>query len=443
MRKGGVSRPYRYGAAVAATVLAVAAAWICAVAGRFFNPTDYGAWKGDWSALRNCLESVDASACAGFSKFPLAYLANASWAGGNERSLLWVNLLVLVLPVLCVVALRGWQTALRVGSVYALAIALSPLPLYYLNSGALEVQAGVFAGIYMAAVSSLLFQERPSKALLLILVVSGVVFPLYKDTVAALIGASVVAVMGCSAVLALRQGRPALAAKWRALAVFAVLPVVVSLALVVSYNVVKYSVPWPHGYLEEARQTAPGLKKSMEFFFGSVFSPNGGVVVFWFLPMLVAAVGWFAMGFVPSRTTLALATIAALLSCLMFARWWAPFGWDSWGDRLMIQPILAVVVAALLSLELRPPVRVAPVAWLVAGLLSTPALVWSGYYAAVPYLAGPGAALGPSLWSGPACEQMRQGLQNEAPSLGMAFWKTDTYYRCARERMLHVPSVSQ
>jgi len=435
----------RYGAllALSALVSAMALLAITTSSAHFFNPTDYAAWKGDWAALKACTPTGGTLRCGGLSKFPPAYLFNASWSGTSERALIFINLAVLLAPIACVALMRGWRTSLLAGSVYLLAVACSPLPSFYLNSGALEVQSGIFAGIYIASVSQLLFRKRPSKSLYGLVAFSGLVFPLYKDTAAALMGVSVAAALLIAALLAHRRRDPVLVASRRDIVLFAIAPVVTALLLVAAYNAVRYGTPLPQAYLDEARQTGITFAKSAEFLFGSIFSPNGGVLVFWFLPLFVAATGWFLLGLMPRRSSIGIAAFAAGLSCLMFARWWAPFGWDAWGDRLMVPSMLAILVAAQLSLEPRPRAAIGPRIALLTALLAAPLLVWSAYYVVVPHLTGPLKAIGRTLWPGPACEDMRKKLGGEAQALGLAFWKSDIYYRCARERMLHVPSVNQ
>lgn len=425
----------------ALAVVALAAIW--QLSRGFFTPTDFVAWGDDAEALRGCLAGAHAGTCPTLSKFPLAYLANASIVSGSEGRLAAINLMAVLLPVACLGLIAGWRTMLRGGSIYLVAVSLSPLPAFYLRSGALEVQAGVVSGIFIACLANLLFANDavlrlPTRVLL---VVSGLLLPLYKDTVVVLLGIAVVATWltrpwwqqgGVTEKLPSR-------ARIHALAWLVMLPVAVGLMASVTYNLYRYGSIVPAAYMSEAAATTPSLRKSLEFLLGSIMSPNGGVVVFWALPFTIASFGWSLRGLRVDRATLVIAGVAALLSCIAFARWWAPFGWDAWGDRLMIQPLLAVLVASLLGLTQATGPRIGGVRWSTA-LLALPALGASAYYVLVPSIDGRGNALGDSLWPGPACGQMLHRLQTDAPSMGLEFWKTDDYYRCARERMLHVPA---
>ncbi len=408
-----------------------------------FNPTDYVAWQNDWKVVSQCVDA-GVSPCPRISKFPPAYLLNAGLAGSalaSDRALLTaVNVLALMLPVLACLWLRGTRRAVTSLYPYLLALALSPLPLFYVLSGALELQSAVFSGLYLGAFVLVLEDPRLSggKAPVVLMVLSGLVFPLYKDTIAAMV------CLACVVLLWLHRRQLRLwmrEADGRRMllraALLAAVPVALSVAMSLFYNTFRYDTPMPLGYVEEARQTLPSLGRSAEFLAGSLFSPNGGAVIFWAFPMAVAAVAWWLEGWVPRRAALVGGLTLLLLSAVAFARWWAPFGWDSWGDRLLIPPALALMVAALVSLRPRQaPGRGCP----VMALLLLPVVLCSALYAAAPHFSPAGQAMPDSLWPGPACARMQQAIPEQALAEGMAFWKGQIYYDCARERMLHIPA---
>jgi hypothetical protein len=45
-----------------------------------------------------------------------------------------------------------------------------------------------------------------------------------------------------------------------------------------------------------------------------------------------------------SRAGASLGLAVALIYSVVLSCWWATFGWDSWGDRLMIPPMLAMII---------------------------------------------------------------------------------------------------
>lgn len=410
----------------------------------FFTPTDLSAWESDAEILAGCVAGGYGALCQGLSKFPGAYVLNSLLYSGSEDLLALMNIASLLLPVACLGLLGGWRLMFRGGTVYLLAIALSPLPGFYVRSGALEIQAGVISGIFIACLSRLLFESTepaPSIQLRALLCASGVLLPLYKDTLVVVLSMAVFVVWLARA-YRLKDARLPSPTRLKLLACHAAAPVVVGVSISLAYNMLRYDSLIPVGYMQEAVQTTPSLLKSAEFFIGSIISPNGGVVIFWALSLTFALFGWLMRDLRIEPNAVALVSMVALLSCLGFARWWAPFGWDSWGNRLMIQPMLAVLVVSLLSLRPLVPQRGSHRGGAPA-LFALPVIAASAYYMLVPYIDGRGVALYRSLWSGPACAKMLHRLQKDSTAMGLSFWRSDVYYQCARERMLYIPTPTQ
>ncbi|WNL45539.1 hypothetical protein RKE25_19320 [Dyella sp. BiH032] len=412
-----------------------------------FNGVDLAAWQNDWSTLIGCFHSVANGRCEGVSKFPVAYLLNSALLAPEAMRGLRLALLttgVLLLPLLCVLAGAGKAILLRGGAGYLAALALSPLPMFYLYSGALEVQAAVFCGIYIGTLAR--FWSDPaldgSLVWLAILWISGLLFPLYKDTIAVFV---CVGILMLATIYRRRlrelwgnaSGRSGLIR----LTFHAAIPVLVAMAISALYSQLKYGVPLPLAYIQESRETTPSLTISAEFLLGSLLSPNGGVLIFWSFPLFVALLCWRLSGVMPRAPALVVAGSAAALSCLAFARWWAPFGWDSWGDRLMLQPMLSLLVAMLICQRTAGETVARRGATAFARWVCVPVVACSAYYIAVSYIAPTGQALSASLWQGPSCQRMQRAMSTEAVAVGLAFWKTDRYYQCARERMLHIPRI--
>lgn len=415
------------------------------IASKSFSPIDYYAWRNDSSLFLDYLNADSSDKINQLSKFPLGYLLNSFLFGSNYKNILWLNLGILLLPVALVVLLNGPRIAATSCSVYIAALLLSPLPTYYIYSGALEIQSGVINGIFMYALVMVAFpiQKTPRTAHLTLLVLSGFFLPLYKDTTALVFGVSFLLLT------VLRAITPSTFTSFSALSKYSTyrvlwfggLPVVLGILTTLGYNLLKYGKPLPVVYFSEANKTAPDILKSIEFLIGSVFSLNGGVVVFWFLPFFLAITGWRLLGLRLNISVVWFGTIIALITCLGLSRWWAPFGWDSWGNRLMLQPMLALIVGMLMSLS-HHPIRVySTTKVLSVVLLATPTLFWSSYYVLIPHLSPDfNVTLADSLNPGPACSTMYKILPFEVKREGIEFWKSETYYLCARERMLHVPS---
>lgn len=428
--------------------IALALVILGAVKHAVFIPTDYETWHADWHAVAQCIAHDGYLPCQGVSKFPPAYLLNAGLAGLQgaqaHRVLSIINAICLFLPIVALLLTQGLGALFRAGWAYVAAIALSPLPVFYVATGALEVQSAIFCGLYIGAFARTLAapELRPGQATTWLLVVSGLIFPLYKDTIAGFVGVAIIFTLALhwrslKGLAVSDDGRKRLIKA----AVFAVSPVLISQLVVIAYWKFKYGVPLPLAYMEEAAKAAPTLTKSAEFFLGSILSPNGGVIIFWGLPTLVALLGWRAVGLKPRRQVVVAALVLAVICCLAFARWWATFGWDSWGNRLMVPAALAALVASLLCL--RPCTqgkgKRASNAFII--LCQAPLLACSAYYAFIPYALPTAQLLHNTLWYGPACKRMEEAMVTDAATQGLAFWKSETYYQCARERMLQVPGM--
>lgn len=207
----------------------------------------------------------------------------------------------------------------------------------------------------------------------------------------------------------------------------------------------KYGVYLPVVYLIESRETSPNIYTSIEFLIGSIFSPNGGVIVFWVLSLFIMIWGWRMLGFAPRKSVVCLGAICVLLTLFGLAKWWAPFGWDSWGNRLAIPSVFGLMVGMLISLEPTKPKNILTIkffqelkSYKLIFICSVAAL--SLYYLSVPYLSTSfSTAMQASLNPGSACQNMYRALQNDTSNIGLEFWRSDIYYKCARERMLHFP----
>jgi hypothetical protein len=418
------------------------------ISSKEFYPADYQEWRRDWGGFKHYLYSASPTQFADLSKFTLAYLVNSFLSNEAYRILLWVNAIFLVLPILCLAFIHGWRLALGAGSVYVIALIFSPIPVYYLFSGALEVQSGVVIGTFMSTLAMLTFsgkRDQP-KSLLFLLSLSGFVLPAYKDTVVVVItfGFLLLIFLNIFAHSFFAFSQPS-KQTMVVLIKFGALPIIFGMILSASYNMAKYGVYLPVVYLIESRETSPDIYKSVEFFIGSIFSPNGGIIIFWFLSSFMMIWGWRLLGLSPRKSVVWLGAICVLLTLFGLAKWWAPFGWDSWGNRLAIPSIFGLLVGMLISLEPIKSKSIATSEWFkkikpYRFLIICPVALLSLYYLSVPYLSTSfSTAMQASLNPGTNCQSMYRALQNDTHGMGLEFWKSDIYYNCARERMLHFP----
>ncbi len=214
-------------------------------------------------------------------------------------------------------------------------------------------------------------------------------------------------------------------------------------------------------YISVAAETSPPLAISGRFLIASILSPNGGVLAFWLLSFVAVVIGIRWAGVRPNRYAVAAAAGQVVVSLFAFSLWWAPFGWDSWGNRLMIPSMLCllIVVVFTTSPSSVPPERGVPqarkgieavakrrsgislsglparAAAFVVGLFFLTSLAMSANYIAATYLS-PSAYFRSLHGTGPKCEKLAVRLRDN-PDLSI--WRSKLYYACATERFLHVP----
>jgi hypothetical protein len=116
-------------------------------------------------------------------------------------------------------------------------------------------------------------------------------------------------------------------------------------------NVVRFGSVLNTNYLNHDFRT-PGLGRKLEYVVALLVSPSGGIFVFWlFASLLIGAaciLPFLARGRLDRRPAVVLiVVVAALLFGL--ATWWTPFGWTSYGPRLTLPWIPALVLIALIA----------------------------------------------------------------------------------------------
>ena len=114
-----------------------------------------------------------------------------------------------------------------------------------------------------------------------------------------------------------------------------------------AFNVFRFGTWRNVQYLGQGRR--PDVVESAKNAASLLIAPNGGIVWFWF--GAAAAVGMLVVVLVRSRSRVEQVGVVAVLGALAIgivgaAVWWMPFGWYSWGPRLVLVPFAPVVFAA-------------------------------------------------------------------------------------------------
>ncbi len=123
------------------------------------------------------------------------------------------------------------------------------------------------------------------------------------------------------------------------------------LAAVLWFNVWKYGTITNTVYADPIRRV-PGLGLKLKNFAAIWISPSGGVFPFWFLGGLVAlsvpvalSLRWRAD---QRRAIIGLTLLAVcIFQTALLSAWFAPFGWVTWGPRLILPTVSAVVLVVL------------------------------------------------------------------------------------------------
>jgi hypothetical protein len=349
--------------------------------------------------LGQCLGD-QAQACGAISKFPLAYTLNSGLLIQVIRHaiklpafLAALNAITLALPLLLLRLSRSNRELFQSWGLYVALWLLTPIPRFYLFTGSLEVQAGAVTGIAFVLTFRALVTRHgeptadrwPSLSTILLCNGLWLIACLYKDTsVITFAGAGLLFLFSDQAWRS--QGSPSLwrrkpcdreatmkakqtfTAHWlvndQFRALWLTMPALLAAALAqASFNLIRYRSFLPEAYLNEARLTTTPIFFRLQSLFWTLASPNGGLVVFWGLCFAVLGLVWIRRNR-PERFQFAAvkaASLWALISLIGLSLWWNPFGWESWGDRLMVPAMMAIVIAfweALTSPRLLQPMPV-------------------------------------------------------------------------------------
>ena len=125
------------------------------------------------------------------------------------------------------------------------------------------------------------------------------------------------------------------------------------IALLLAFNVWKFGT-WRNVIHSDPSTMTPGVGLKLEMFLAVWIAPGGGVIPYWFIAAIVCLGLSIAIAFDRTRSSYTRLSAAATLGSLvmtsaLLAAWYSPFGWMSWGPRLMIPTVAA---ACLLTIEM-------------------------------------------------------------------------------------------
>jgi hypothetical protein len=300
------------------------------------------------------------------------------------RVLVALNALSLVgISVLAWLTLRRHSPPLWAPLV-AVALIASPL-LWY---GKVAFGEELAAALILAAVAAAIFEVSPVLLGVLVVLAS-----ITKETNPPFVFALVAVCLLARGVAGDKRRRNRLLA--------AIIGAGIGFALNAGFNMFRYGVPRNVDYTRPSLY-APNVQTATKVFGAEWFAPNGGLVWWWPLaPALILTVAIIVIVRKEpwTRPRLAAPFVALLFfaQLLLLAWWWSPFGWITWGPRLVIPmtPALLVAVCVLgAPYATKPIARFLRSVWLlpvalVAIVIGLPQAVALNYGLAISRFFGP------------------------------------------------------
>lgn len=434
-----------------AIIIAIIVAFSCLLYNNppFFNWTDINVWKSDYFSIKRCIAEKQVP-CNQASFFSSGYLLNSSILSRMASTattiksfkITYINYLFLLLPLLCF-ANFSREHFFRKAITYSACVLASGISGFYVYSGALELQAGITWGIFLVC---FFFGERAKNPKLntAMWVISLYFFVLYKDTnIAVAFGTFLCTLLYY--LIVPTQGVN-LKHQFKSKLLIFMGTLTLGAATSISYNYYRYASLFPISYKKIAEEASPSAEKSIEFFIASIFSPNGGFAVFWAFPIALAFWSTHKKLNTVARDCLVIGLFAALIAASGLSLWWAPFGWDSFGNRLIIPLGLGLIILLIGTggIEPRPQSSAFPKPSSFVKITALALVIISFAYTITAHTKNKSDLWNDSLHNGPRCQAMLTALRSEVyTKLKTRFWKSDYYYDCATERFSYVPGVTE
>lgn len=418
-----------------------------------FHSIDFAAWRGDYDILFCLLDGGEN--CGSLSKFPLAYLLNSFLSSffsnifqSADQVLLAINSLFLIVALVFIKVVSKLDKFEGASSLFFLALFFSIIFPFYFYAGALEFQSGVLLGIYSSCLFHCVIKKSKNIYFFVALFFSSLLIPLYKDTNIIFMGL----VCFCIFFLELKSRSIKsildLIKTSKASYLVIIVASVLSLALSVSYNLFRYNSVFPSAYFSEASMTSPPLMIKLQNFFWIIFSLNGGILVSWLFAITILVLGIKIKGRIISKYGLISSISLVVLMVFVLSSWWAPFGWDGWGNRLFLPIAVSCLITLVSTTE---PKRSFDAVLKDNGfdslkndfnsktILVAPFLIVSLVYLGITYSPKRDAFLIYSLYGGDACKAVAQlrGIRD------LSFFKTQANFNCNLERFTYIPGIKK
>ena len=317
--------------------------------------TDYFAWNGDAVKMSECFNEIKkcdiSKTISSFSKFPFGYfltgLTETTLSKHNGDSLRAINTLGLTIPLLGILISNAQiSTKTFITAIYVIVIGFSPIALVYINSGALEVLQGSFLALYLT-VRFFKSDDLDTKGKQAVRFLCLFVCCLFKDTFILTLISAEIAFYVFETIRTKPRKRKLTHSKNYYLSTGDFAGLTAGTLLSIAYNLARYQSIIPISYINEAKEIPVNLKEYFQNYLAAIASPNGGLIFFYGIPISIILISIVLVNkeqkninkvkeVLDIQPMCSYCAIITLTSLAFTSKWWAAFGWVSWGNRLVI-----------------------------------------------------------------------------------------------------------
>lgn len=411
-----------------------------------FTSTDFPSWGNDWKIFL-CLINKSEN-CSQISKFPFAYFLNSILPAQvniqeSQVVLTATNIIFLAFSVFFV----AYASKININNykpiyAYIASLAFTTLPAYYINSGALELQNGVLLGVFFTSIWLIIVKKKIDLLIVISSIVSAFLLPLYKDTSIILMTLFIATALGISSKSFTSDAiikNIGYNIKFLSLLLVAVIS---AFLLILTFNNFRYGSILPIPYIIEARDAAPNLFTKISNFFWIIFSPNGGLIVSWSAALLVLWKLTRLFNFNFAKYTISSVLMIVSTTSVILANWWTPFGWEGWGNRLIIPSLIGslIFLASVVSTQDFSSKQTTSDKKILKYYSKYCILIifftCSLWYLAITYSSQRYNFLNYSLWGSDSCKAVAELRTQRAM---WPFKKTELHLQCHLDRFKYIP----
>ena len=337
--------------------------------------TDFHTWKNDGESLLRFFGNInnnEIKSSITFSKMPLGYCIISyivkilrSFNFSNGDALRIINSFFLTIPIVAIISTSLSFHLKKIWIIfYGLLMSLSAISLVYINSGALEVIQGSMICSYII---SRFFQNQTKEKRINILYVirftALLSAAILKDTFIVSILFSEALFLILNNLFFSKKLFPNLFIKTKSNNLkskmsygdFSALFSGLSISLI--WNLIRYKSIFPVSYFNESKTVIVTKGDYIQNFIASIFSPNGGLIFFYGISISIIFLVFLKIKeirnpinkeklFIFSKFSEIniYSSSIILISLLINSKWWAAFGWVSWGNRLIIPWSMSLIM---------------------------------------------------------------------------------------------------